>query len=533
MSDHYHRFIDEDLDWMVEVDDDQKKEWDESKHPRVPGGSSEGGQFGSGGGGGEAEAGGKETSEPKTGGGGKVKVEKVSDFTKDDVGVYEEVRNDPERQQAFLDTWNRRIGKQPGEFKKEFLGNGAVNGNMTLNFVRHGGAIEVRTFLKDDRGSNVGQITSTIYPGQDRVHMDYYVLDRSLQGHGVMKQVMAQQMKLWQDIGIKKVDLLANIDVGGHAWARYGFTPVDRAWYSLSSDVERDINRMGSGDKSEGYEASSWDEVSDANQRNIERAFNRQTFDEFYDSEVTSWRENGDALEQAKSNIVEDYNNGQEVDWAMNAIASYRKQRLENGKPEIPFSDADIANSIQLDFKSRYGDGRGNVDVTFDDEKLFRPTGVDQAQMTLPGVPELKPHEYLNEEMRSGIDKAIVRAFDTEADSKADDTDPPEWLANSAREQQGEYWSQIEDSDRYKWAERNAPDLLGGTVGSEGTGEISAEDAARLRRLTDGGPKNVWAIADSKWGKDLLMNKNWDGELRLDDKQAMARFEAYVGKAKK
>ena len=51
-----NRFVDDDLDWLVEVRDEEK-DWDESKHPRVPAGSPEGGQFGSGGGVGEAGGG--------------------------------------------------------------------------------------------------------------------------------------------------------------------------------------------------------------------------------------------------------------------------------------------------------------------------------------------------------------------------------------------------------------------------------------------------------------------------------------------
>lgn len=62
------RMTDEEIDRMIEgiakafpelVVKQVEKDWDESKHPRVPAGSPEGGQFGTGGGGGEASGGGE------------------------------------------------------------------------------------------------------------------------------------------------------------------------------------------------------------------------------------------------------------------------------------------------------------------------------------------------------------------------------------------------------------------------------------------------------------------------------------------
>ncbi len=46
-------------------------------------------------------------------------------------------------------------------------------------------------------------------------------------------------------------------------------------------------------------------------------------------------------------------------------------------------------------------------------------------------------------------------------------------------------------------------------------------------------PKNLWKIADSSYGKKLLLGSGWSGVLSLTDKEAMARFKDYVGKTKK
>jgi hypothetical protein len=60
---------------------------------------------------------------------------------------------------------------------------------------------------------------------------------------------------------------------------------------------------------------------------------------------------------------------------------------------------------------------------------------------------------------------------------------------------------------------------------------MSDEDADSLRDLINNdNPKALWAVADSKWGKKLLIDADWYGVLDLADKETMDRFNAYVGK---
>jgi hypothetical protein len=46
-------------------------------------------------------------------------------------------------------------------------------------------------------------------------------------------------MDVYQKIGIERIELSANVDVGGYSWARYGFLPTPSAWYTLSQDTLR------------------------------------------------------------------------------------------------------------------------------------------------------------------------------------------------------------------------------------------------------------------------------------------------------
>ncbi|UEM18666.1 hypothetical protein JL100_016235 [Skermanella mucosa] len=60
---------------------------------------------------------------------------------------------------------------------------------------------------------------------------------------------------------------------------------------------------------------------------------------------------------------------------------------------------------------------------------------------------------------------------------------------------------------------------------------------ALTRILDNPDPKGIWKIADARIGnrnigKELLMERDWEGEIRLDDADAMARFNHYTGRSK-
>jgi hypothetical protein len=337
---------------------------------------------------------------------------------------------------------------------------------------------------------------------------------------------------MYQKLGLDKVQVHADIDVGGYAWAKYGYVPERGSWPNLRGDLDYEIDKLSSGGGS-GDAAGSWDDLPSSNQSKIEGAWMRSTRSEFLDSEINNWRDGGQPLDDAKAAVAEDFNKGGTMDWAEHAIAGYRKSREEQGQSEIPFTDEQILNAVSLNYDTGGGDGRGDLEVQFVDHKLTNPTGHDPAQETLPGIPPVAPHERLTPEMRDGLTSVIDKAFDREAEHKADDIEPPDYLSDSVEEYQGEYWDQMDDREKYRWAEDNASDFLTVSGGVEGTGEMSADDAERLRKLTQSNdPKALWAIADSKYGKKLLLGTDWYGALNLKDKETMDRFNAYVGKAK-
>lgn len=122
------------------------------------------------------------------------------------------------------------------------------------------GQLEVESNHKDG-----GQITRTFKKGENglEVHHDFFQLPMDKQGAGIAKKFLGASMDFYEKHGVKKVHLHANIDVGGYAWAKYGFVPSETsakrlgrrlydnlAGYTvpIPKDVEYQIVRLAQGD---------------------------------------------------------------------------------------------------------------------------------------------------------------------------------------------------------------------------------------------------------------------------------------------
>ena len=63
------------------------------------------------------------------------------------------------------------------------------------------------------------------------------------------------------------------------------------------------------------------------------------------------------------------------------------------------------------------------------------------------------------------------------------------------------------------------------------------EQRAVMKLLDNPDPRTVWKLVDARigdrnLGKEILMERDWEGEIRVDDTQAMARFNHYTGRGK-
>jgi hypothetical protein len=193
-------------------------------------------------GGSDSSSGGGKTGGKEGGKGGKdkVKIESVSKFRKDGVKV------STSSEKEFLEVWNDKIGMEPAEFKSSFMGKS--EGEMTLslrsfNIDPAKGTrehyLEISGKVKDG-GKTVGEFTRTIDVKKNTASSDVFEINKEAQSKGLAKKLLAGNVATYRELGLKHVETHANIDVGGYAWAKYGYVPDKGSWTNLKNDILQD-----------------------------------------------------------------------------------------------------------------------------------------------------------------------------------------------------------------------------------------------------------------------------------------------------
>jgi hypothetical protein len=122
----------------------------------------------------------------------------------------------------------------PGKFSMTVRTEG--QGTLRVNFSKSDGTTITRTF---NRGSN-GNLT---------VSHSYFKAGRTGEGSG--KHLFRVSMGIYKVLGVKEVNVYANIDVGGYAWARFGYRASN--WSTLRSALLDRLDRLANGS----YQATS------------------------------------------------------------------------------------------------------------------------------------------------------------------------------------------------------------------------------------------------------------------------------------
>jgi hypothetical protein len=505
--------------------------WNEADHPRgETGPGTTPGSFAPGGGGGSS--GGTSSDKPK--GGGKKKVKK-EDFDKAKIAL------SVSSEAAFLDRWNEKVGMEPEEFKKGFMG--GVNGTMTIGAVGASTTFDIAGQIQgtgEREGALIGTFRREIDLDDKEAYSAFFNINKSSTGSNIGKKILAGNVEIYEKLGIEQVRVSANIDVGGYAWAKYGYVPTQDSWDFLRTRLETKLTGGGSGGGSPSrgentMEADSWDMLSTDQQADVRDRWMRDSFDEFLSSEVQSWRDSGQALDDAKSELA--VSPIRLPDWAGEAIDAARAKREEAGQPPIPYTNDQIIEAISIEYEAD-GEGRNDPEIEFDDDRLREPEGAgDPAQQTLPGIEPEDLSQRLTEKMREEITTRLIHQFEIEAEKLADEMDPPD-LSDSVHEYQEMYWEEKDDSDKLEEA------IGYGLADIEIEPEEDEEEPEAeldlpkpeldplLAAVRSRDPKSIWAVADSPRGKELLLGRNWVGYLKLKDAASMARFKEYVGRAK-
>ncbi|HMF47475.1 MAG TPA: zeta toxin family protein, partial [Candidatus Saccharimonadales bacterium] len=461
---------------------------------------------------------------------------KLSDFEKAKINIDSSTLYSKDRVDRFIDTWDKKVGEDPETFKKSFTG--GVNTTMSVK----GGdsSWEITGSVLDENGSSIGHYTRIINWRDNSAESAYFKLNDAYEGKGEGKKMLAGNVAFYQKLGLDKVSVHANIDVGGYAWARYGYVPTRSSWRDLSADIRsklgaRDSRPGSGGGGGDTYTPGSWEELSDDEQESVKDVWMRDTKSEFVDSEIQNWRDNGGALDEAKYDLA---HNGDKDDWATDTIDEFLEEREENGKP-VPYSAEQIKGALGVDYETG-NDGRDDPDISFDDKKLQEPNNQAKDQMTLPGIEAIDLAKNLTEDMRTELTERLTKAFNKQADRDEGDVEPPSYIGDDIGDYQDQHWDAMSERERFRWArdnghlpEREVEDESFDSEFEQGDVEKDESSGDTLMKLaSSNNPKALWAIADSPRGKELLLNSDWNGVLDFKDKETMDRFNAYVGKKK-
>ncbi len=504
-------------------------QWDEEEHPRDSdgkftfAGNSDAGDAGDG------FAGGLVATEEPPAPAVKEKVKvKPADFARDKIRLGVPLGSVQER---FIQTWDDKIGTTPADFINNFLG-GIKAGEVTITVdEKNSWTVNGNLYEGDKR---IGDFTRVLHFNEKRGYSSFFKVLSNARNSDVGKQVLAGNVEMYQKLGFTKVTTNANLDVGGYAWAKYGYVPTQETWNSVRLNILTALGGGGSGRSSTStYTPENWDEIGEYDQQRIYDRWKNDNYSEFYDSEVQNWHDSGESMRDAKMEVASNFEDDHD-EWAVDALQEWREEYEINDK--FPFSNTQILDAIELSYDDQDCEGTADAEISFDDSVLDDFVKADSNQPTLPGIEEPMPHKLLTDEMRSEIESKLVAAFENEAESRRDNQSPPDWLSERAHEYQEEYWDQLDDEEKFRIADRGGylPEIEIENEDEDIEPVDGGDDTDILMRLAQSrDPKSIWAIADSERGKELLLGSDWNGVLNFNDKESMDRFNAYVGKSKK
>lgn len=130
--------------------------------------------------------------------------------------------------------WRRCFEATPREFFETLFDTTAVRLGEYSFAVQDGSERWSEVSLEMDlesptSGRSIGRMDRLFRfpPGEEpSVHHQLLELDPELQGQGVAKELLANSIELYEQAGINRVTLMAALEVGGYAWAKYGFSPL-------------------------------------------------------------------------------------------------------------------------------------------------------------------------------------------------------------------------------------------------------------------------------------------------------------------
>ena len=243
--------------------------------------------------------------------------------------------------------------------------------------------------------------------------------------------------------------------VGGDDWNKKTALRLEYDYAKVKPLLEKIAAQAVGGKTKVMVKKTSWDDLDSQMQTDIEEKWKEENYDKELEYQRQNYYEE-EALSDAKSKVADDFNDGTETDWGDEALTDYIVSRIDDGLPKIPFTAEQLSKSMSIT-AGKYNDfANKDAKVEFDNKELMEPHGYNKDQLAFPGFKDKEPYEYLTDEMRKGLSKAILDAFNSEAESKQSDMEPPDYLEQQAQESIDDQWGQMDDDEKYKWAKENS-----------------------------------------------------------------------------
>jgi len=149
-----------------------------------------------------------------------------------------------QKMDTLFETTKKSMGIETANFVCRFVNDSLVHLNSVKGFLNFNAESLSFKLIEEDDGFKISMAAGspsngdselffmdrTFFPGKSGnliVQNEQLQIPESLQGSSINKDLFSSALDLYKAKGVEKVQLSANVDVGGYAWFRYGFVPQD------------------------------------------------------------------------------------------------------------------------------------------------------------------------------------------------------------------------------------------------------------------------------------------------------------------
>jgi hypothetical protein len=131
--------------------------------------------------------------------------------------------------------WNQHVKLDPAGVMADIYKHFGPGGNLTID--GQGNAMTIT--YSHANGTSITRHYSGLGTANAQVSHSYFSVPQGRQGNDNGKKLFANSIPFYEAIGVKKITVHANIDVGSYAWARYRFRPNDAGNLAVIKEAMR------------------------------------------------------------------------------------------------------------------------------------------------------------------------------------------------------------------------------------------------------------------------------------------------------